>query len=75
MAQSSNRVGKAPRFGSQISNLRYEMSNKTIAARWARGETSQCHPPAVYTNPGTGLRAELLEVAEVRVACDNLTVE
>ena len=28
-----------------------------------------------YTTPGTGLRAELLEGEELRVACGNLTVE
>ena len=32
---SFNRVGNAPRF--RISNLKYEISNRTIAARWARG--------------------------------------
>ncbi len=37
MAQSFNRVGNAPRFVLQISNLKYEISNRTIAARWARG--------------------------------------
>jgi hypothetical protein len=36
MAPKFNRVGNAPRFVFQISNLKYEILKRTIAARWAR---------------------------------------
>ena len=39
--------GNAPSFVFQISNLKYEISNRTISACWARGQTSQCQPRAV----------------------------
>ena len=50
---SFSRVGNAPLFVFQISNLKYEISNRTIEARWARGETSKLQPRGIiYVSSG-----------------------